>query len=114
MVCPNCGGKTIVAYTIANDTSVVRKRKCVKCNHLFYTTEQQQDTAKYAFAELMRLKSQRAYSEKRVGVKSCETCEFYNGDDWRDGSPNCSYRGGYINCPHNKIYRQNKESEKAK
>jgi transcriptional regulator NrdR family protein len=66
MICPKCGGKVIVAHSISTDTSVIRKRKCIDCDNMFYTTEQQEQKAKYAFTELVRLKSAKAYDCKRV------------------------------------------------
>ena len=33
---------------------------------------------------------------------NCEQCSFFKGYDWHDGSPNCSYLGGYANCLYKK------------
>ena len=32
----------------------------------------------------------------------CKNCSFFKGYDWHDGSINCSYFGGYANCPYMK------------
>lgn len=45
MNCPICNGQMIGKYT-ANDTDkVYRKRQCVKCRYVIYTTEQELPTS---------------------------------------------------------------------
>ena len=39
---------------------------------------------------------------------NCEQCSFFKGYDWHDGSPNCSYSGGYANCPYKKYIEVSK------
>lgn len=34
-------------------------------------------------------------------MKDCRECEFFNGYDYSDGTPNCEYENGYENCPYN-------------
>lgn len=34
-------------------------------------------------------------------MKDCQDCEYFNGYDWSDGTPECEYDGGYENCPYN-------------
>lgn len=34
-------------------------------------------------------------------MKECKDCEFFNGYDYSDGTPNCDYDGGYECCPYN-------------
>ena len=34
-------------------------------------------------------------------MKECKNCEFFNGYDYDDGTPLCSYEGGYWECPYN-------------
>ena len=28
-------------------------------------------------------------------MKDCKDCEYFNGYDWEDGTPECEYDGGY-------------------
>lgn len=39
--CPKCGGGTIVTDTVWNEQEQerYRRRKCTKCNHVFFTVE---------------------------------------------------------------------------
>lgn len=41
MTCPDCCGKVTVADTvhITDTNEIYRKRKCLECGHVFYTTE---------------------------------------------------------------------------
>ena len=39
MNCPKCCGTTSVLETRADEESVKRRRKCLECNHRFYTIE---------------------------------------------------------------------------
>lgn len=34
-------------------------------------------------------------------MKDCRDCEFFNGYDYSDGTPNCDNDGGYETCPFN-------------
>lgn len=34
-------------------------------------------------------------------MKDCKDCEYFNGYDWSDGTPECEYDGSYENCPYN-------------
>lgn len=34
-------------------------------------------------------------------MKDCKDCEYFNGYDWSDGTPECEYDGGYESCPYN-------------
>lgn len=52
MNCPVCGGKVKVEYCVSDCEGVYRKRKCVVCNHTFYTTEYEGD--KQRFKELYK------------------------------------------------------------
>ncbi len=47
MTCPVCGGKTVVIGSEADSESIYRRRKCVECNHRFYTTESESDGKDY-------------------------------------------------------------------
>ena len=33
-------------------------------------------------------------------MKDCKECEYFGGYDYSDGTPNCSYQGGFENCPY--------------
>lgn len=39
MNCPNCNGKNRVIDSVTTDKSVIRRRKCLDCEQLFYTEE---------------------------------------------------------------------------
>ena len=39
MECPECGNSTKVIDSRKVELNVFRKRKCGKCNHIFYTEE---------------------------------------------------------------------------
>ena len=39
MNCPVCKGKVKVAYCLSDNDSVIRKRECCECGHIFYTSE---------------------------------------------------------------------------
>lgn len=55
MTCPVCGGKTRVLDSEADSESVYRRRKCVECDHRFYTTESESDRGDiYAIRENKR------------------------------------------------------------
>lgn len=47
MTCPSCGGKTAVVYCYADCESVQRKRKCIECRYLFYTSEYEEPSDRY-------------------------------------------------------------------
>lgn len=34
-------------------------------------------------------------------MKDCKDCEYCDGFDYRDGTPECSHEGGYMHCPFN-------------
>lgn len=45
MNCPICGGKTTVRGCKADCESIHRERKCLECNHIFYTEEYEVETS---------------------------------------------------------------------
>lgn len=49
MQCPLCSGDTKVLYSIFETNEVYRRRKCLKCEHIFYTKEQYSNDARYKF-----------------------------------------------------------------
>ena len=34
-------------------------------------------------------------------MKDCMNCDYFGGYDCNDGTPDCSFKGGYENCPYN-------------
>lgn len=51
MTCPKCEGKTTVVRSLKDCESVHRKRRCLSCNHIFYT-EEYESASEYHFKEL--------------------------------------------------------------
>ena len=49
MTCPVCNAKTKVIDTVTTNTTVLRRRKCITCDHLFYTEEVTHDEIKHTF-----------------------------------------------------------------
>lgn len=43
MICPVCGGKITVFDSRSSKHEIIRKRKCVACKKVFYTSEKQID-----------------------------------------------------------------------
>ena len=39
MTCPLCGGKSKVYDSISDCDAIYRKRKCLECNHVWFTDE---------------------------------------------------------------------------
>ena len=35
-------------------------------------------------------------------MKDCKDCDYFGGYDYTDGTPDCSFKGGYENCPYNR------------
>lgn len=63
MKCPKCNGKTTVTDNALNtsDNEMYRKRKCLECGHIFYTTEYEVER-NYKFSmEWRRYNRQYAY-----------------------------------------------------
>lgn len=56
MNCPKCGGKTKVTDVVNNfsHNETYRRRKCVTCDHVFYTTESEVDFKDEYFHKLWR------------------------------------------------------------
>ena len=34
-------------------------------------------------------------------MKNCISCDYFGGYDYSDGTPDCSFKDGYENCPYN-------------
>lgn len=47
MTCPVCGGRSIVTDSRSDCEGVYRRRKCVECEHNFYTSEYESDSSSY-------------------------------------------------------------------
>ena len=47
----------------------------------------------------------------RYARMNCEKCKFFKGYDWHDCAPNCSYFGGYANCPFDKSTETKKDGK---
>ena len=47
MTCPICGGLSKVTDSRSDCEGVYRRRKCVECNHSFYTSEYESDSSSY-------------------------------------------------------------------
>ena len=43
MTCPKCSGKTEVCDTYLREDSVLRRRRCRECGHVFRTLEVDED-----------------------------------------------------------------------
>lgn len=68
MTCPVCGGVVQTKQTVKDCEGVYRQRKCLECDHVFYTTEVESDGEDYkriarekleAFAKQYRKKRSR-------------------------------------------------------
>lgn len=53
MKCPLCAGDSTVAYSAFEADEVYRKRKCLKCEHIFYTKEKYSLDAKYELNKII-------------------------------------------------------------
>lgn len=69
MICPKCKGKVRVEYCLPDTDKVVRKRKCCKCGHVFYTSETESAAAHYTYNTLMNEKLKKRAELKKGGVK---------------------------------------------
>ena len=56
MTCPMCEGKTTVVYTLPDADSVIRKRKCLECGYMFFTSEVEDAAAQGIYIALVRNK----------------------------------------------------------
>lgn len=52
MTCPVCGEDTFVDGSASDVDVVARRRKCKKCNYIFYTLEYEDSEAKTTFTRL--------------------------------------------------------------
>ena len=69
MNCPMCEGKTRVTYSIPDVDSVIRKRECCECGHIFYTSELEDAGAKRIcnklICEVMKKRNARKRAQKK-------------------------------------------------
>lgn len=57
MTCPVCGGESRIYDTISDCEAVYRKRKCLDCNHVWFTDEYESDGEYYRkYTSARRLK----------------------------------------------------------
>lgn len=63
MKCPKCKGDVKVEYTLSDTEGVYRKRRCIKCGHVFYTSEVE-DSADM-FKSLLRQQNKRRLVDER-------------------------------------------------
>lgn len=54
MDCPKCGYASRVVDSRSESNKVLRRRKCLECNQLFFTTELEVATSKEDFNRLTR------------------------------------------------------------
>lgn len=54
MLCPVCGGRTVVEDSRCDCESVHRKRRCDDCKHLFYTAEYELDDSGKEFKRVRK------------------------------------------------------------
>lgn len=47
MTCPSCGGKTTVTRGYSDCESIHRRRKCLDCNYVFFTSEYEAPSDRY-------------------------------------------------------------------
>lgn len=64
MKCPLCKGDVKVVYTLSDAEGVYRKRRCLKCGHIFYTSEIEDSADVYK--NLLRQQNKRRSIDKRT------------------------------------------------
>lgn len=73
MTCPMCKGKTAVICTENENTAVLRKRRCYKCGHIFFTKESRSSEAYEEFKvanKIRNAKYEAAKSKKKNKVNT--------------------------------------------
>lgn len=55
MNCPICGEKTRVLDTVSDCEGVYRRRRCLGCDHRFYTTESDSDGLRFREIEQSKI-----------------------------------------------------------
>ena len=63
MQCPKCKGDVKVEYTLSDEEGVYRKRRCLECGHVFYTSELEDSADVYK--DLLRQQNKRRLREKQ-------------------------------------------------
>lgn len=67
MTCPVCGGDTSVTSCRKDNEAVYRKRKCLRCDHKFYTTELESGSEDFLRLEAEAKRESRERKNGRVG-----------------------------------------------
>lgn len=66
MNCPECGGKVVTIDTKHDSDSIQRKKKCVSCQNIFFTSEiESSDKGRY-FKYLSSQYRTKIYRESRI------------------------------------------------
>ena len=65
MKCPMCKGQTGVICTENEANAVIRKRRCYKCQHVFYTKESRSEDAYETFKSLNKIRVAKYEAAKR-------------------------------------------------
>ena len=66
MTCPICEGKVRVVYSLSDVDSVIRKRQCCECGHMFYTSEIEDPAAHGIYKALVNDRDKR---KRKGGVE---------------------------------------------
>jgi transcriptional regulator NrdR family protein len=66
MTCPECGGKTRILRTIKQCDVNYRRRKCIDCDYIFFTTETEAKNSRFEYydAQNDEMKSRASYMAK--------------------------------------------------
>lgn len=70
MNCPVCGGDNKVICSRKNCESICRRRKCLDCGHIFYTTELEMKSSNRDF-HVLDTERQREYKSVRHPAIKC-------------------------------------------
>jgi transcriptional regulator NrdR family protein len=56
MNCPMCGGQVKVHLSVSDPNVVIRRRQCLECSYIFYTTERELNGSHAKFNKIWRSK----------------------------------------------------------
>ena len=77
MKCPKCKGQTGVICTENEANAVLRKRRCYKCQHVFYTKEAESAEAHETFKSLNKIRVAKYEAAKnKKKNKIIQACPF--------------------------------------
>ena len=69
MTCPFCGGKSKIEKTCSNTEEIYRRRSCLECGYVFYTTETESTSDEFYKTMLEKHPSYtRPYKKARLGA----------------------------------------------